>query len=84
MWGANDTPEAKQPDGGEAKLGMGPGIFKNPNNTRLFVDRMMMVAKKENIPYQITSHYLSVSRTDAAVLIETILSMSGKDKFYRA
>ncbi|HBC89502.1 MAG TPA: hydrolase [Lentisphaeria bacterium] len=121
VWGANDTPEAKLSDGGEAKLGKGPGIFKNPNNTRLLVDRMRTVAARENIPYQLAPHYQPVSWTDASVLqvagngvataligipnrymhyqteicdiadvdsavkliVETIMSMSGKDRFYR-
>ncbi|OGV56126.1 MAG: hypothetical protein A2X49_14560 [Lentisphaerae bacterium GWF2_52_8] len=122
VWGANDTPEAKCTDGGEAKLGNGPGIFRNPNNTRALVDRMINVAKKANIPYQLAPHYQAVSWTDASVIqvsgsgvataligipnrymhyqteicdiadvnnavkliSETILSMSSKEKFYKA
>lgn len=121
VWGANDTPEAKPSDGGEAKLGKGPGIFRNPNNTRQLVDRMISVAGKKNIPFQLMPHHLPVSWTDASVvqvagcgvatalvgipnrymhyqteicdmsdvknaiklITETILSLSGKDKFFK-
>ncbi len=68
VWGTNDTPDAKQFVDGEAKLGKGPGIFRNPNNTRALVDRIIEVARKKKIPYQLTPHNLPVSYTDASVL----------------
>lgn len=68
VWAANDTPEAKPSEGGEAKLGKGPGIFRNPNNTRALVDRMMTVAKAGSIPFQLAPHHLPVSWTDASVV----------------
>lgn len=122
VWGSTDTPEAKSSDGGEAKLGKGPGIFRNPNNTRALVDRVITVARRENIPFQLAPHSRPVSWTDASVvqvtgsgvataligipnrymhhqteicdiadvdnavklISGTILSMSPKDKFYKA
>ena len=51
----------------EFVLGKGIGIYRNANNTPALLERMLAVAERKKIDFQLTPHYAAVSSTDASV-----------------
>ncbi|MFH1996921.1 MAG: M42 family metallopeptidase [Candidatus Omnitrophota bacterium] len=65
--GATDTPGMEKAAVGDIRIGRGPVIARGPNiNPRVF-DRLVRVAGKEKIPYQVQA-LAGGSRTDANVI----------------
>lgn len=52
---ATDCPTIDKKQEGEVKLGGGPVIYRGPNMNPVVVDRLIQMAEKEKIPYQLAA-----------------------------
>lgn len=64
---AFDIPDANKRKGADIKLGAGPVIVRGPNINRKVFSRLIEVAKKEKIPYQVAASGIGTG-TDANVI----------------
>ena len=64
---ASDCPTIDKQQQGDIRLGRGPVIFRGPNMNHLVVHRLIEVAKKHEIPYQVAALGRAASN-DANVL----------------
>jgi endoglucanase len=64
---ASDCPTIDKTQQGDIRLGNGPVIFRGPNMNRRVTDRLIMLAKQNEIPHQIAANGKAVSN-DANVL----------------
>ena len=64
---AFDIPDANKRKGADIKLGLGPVIVRGPNINRKVFARLVEVAKKEKIPYQVAASGVGTG-TDANVI----------------
>lgn len=62
-----DIPDANKRKGADVKLGLGPVIVRGPNISRKVFSRLVEVAKRENIPYQVAASGIGTG-TDANVI----------------
>lgn len=65
---ATDLPNIDKKLLGDIKLGNGPELSRNCDNNVVLVNRMLAVAKKKKIPYQITPGHRASGGTDTATI----------------
>ncbi len=65
---STDLPDINKKMLGEIKLGNGPELNRSADNNVVLVDKMMKLAKKHKVPYQLTCGHRASGGTDTATI----------------
>ena len=65
---ATDLPDIGNKELGVLKLGLGPAVCRSADNNQVLVRRMIDIAKRHKLPYQVKAGFRATGGTDTAVI----------------